>query len=62
MKRASVLVAALVVAACSPEIYPLHLEVRQPSASGMDLNRKSMSIVYMDGSNNLDSLLDRSTA
>lgn len=62
MKRSSIVVAALLVAACSPEIYPLHLEVRQPSASGMDLNRKSMSIVYMDGSNNLDSLFDRSTA
>lgn len=62
MKRACVFVAALLVAACSPEIYPLHLEVRQPSPSGLDLNRKSMSIVYMDGSNNLDSLFDRSVA
>ena len=62
MKRASVLVAALVLAACSPQVYPLHLEVRQPSSSGLDLNRKTMSIVYMDGTNHLDSLFDRSTA
>lgn len=62
MKRASVLVAALLLAACSPQVYPLHLEVRQPSASGLDLNRKTMSIVYMDGYNQLDSLFDRSAA
>ena len=62
MKRASILVAAFLMAACSPQVYPLYLDVRQPSTSGLDLNRKSMSIVYMDGNNNLDSLFDRSVA
>ena len=46
MKRAtSGLAAALLLAACSPQVYPLYLEVRQPSSSGLNLNRKSMSIV-----------------
>lgn len=62
MKRLSIFVAALLLAACSPQVYPLHLEVRQPSVSGLDLNRKSISIVYMDGTNNLDSLFDRGVA
>lgn len=63
MKPASfALAAALLLAACSPQVYPLYLEVRQPSSSGLNLNRKSMSIVYMEGSNNLDSLFERRAA
>lgn len=58
------LIAALVIAAaaCSPHVYPLQLDIRQPSSSGIDLTRKSMSIVYMDGTNQIDSLFDRSVA
>lgn len=59
MKRASILAAVLLLAACSPQVYPLYLDVRQPSPSGMDLSKKSMSIVYMDGHNQVDSLFDR---
>lgn len=62
MKRASIWAVALLLAACSPQVYPLHLEIRQPSSSGLDLNRKTMSIVYMDGFNDRDSLLDRTAA
>lgn len=62
MKRAILVAAVLLLAACSPQVYPLYLEVRQPSPSGLDLNRKSMSIVYMDGTNDLDSLFDRGAA
>ena len=57
-----ILVAALSLAACSPQVYPLHLEVRQPSASGLTLVGKTASIVYMDGSNTVDSLFDRHAA
>ena len=49
--------AAMLLAACSPETYSIYLDVRQPSASGMDLSRKSMAIVYMDGPAKVDSLL-----
>ena len=59
---ASLIAAALLMAACSPQIYPLYLDVRQPSTSGLDLNRKSMAIVYMDGANPADSSFDRSAA
>lgn len=59
---ASLIAAALLLAACSPQIYPLYLDVRQPSTSGLDLNRKSMAIVYMDGANPADSSFDRSAA
>lgn len=60
MKKLSFFVAAaLLAAACSPQVFPLYLEVRQPSASGLDLSHKSFSIAYMEGK---DSLFDRSAA
>ena len=40
--------AALALAACSPQILTLSVDMRHPSKSGIDLNRKSMSVVYMD--------------
>ena len=54
--------AAMLLAACSPETYSIYLDVRQPSASGMDLSRKSMAIVYMDGPSKVDSLLGANSA
>ena len=63
MRKLSVIVvSALLLAACSPQVYPLYLDVRQPSSSGLDLSRKSLSLVYMDGANDVDSLFDRHTA
>ena len=40
--------AALALAACSPQTLTLSVDMRHPSKSGIDLSRKSMSIVYMD--------------
>ena len=40
--------AALALAACSPQTLTLNVDMRHPSKSGIDLSRKSMSIVYMD--------------
>ena len=63
MKRSVLLAAALVLAvSCSPEIYTHYLEVRQPSDSGLDLSRKSMAVVYMDGNAPADSSFNRSVA
>ncbi len=63
MKRiARLLAAVLLVAACSPQVYPLYLDVRQPSKSGLDLSRKSIGIVYMDGTQPADSTFDRNAA
>ena len=54
--------AAMLLAACSPETYSIYLDVRMPSASGMDLSRKTMAIVYMDGPTKVDSLLSANSA
>lgn len=62
MKRSWLVAAALLAAACSPQVYPLHLELRQPSKSGLDLSRKSMSIVYMDSTLPADTLFGRTAA
>ena len=59
MKHAALVLAVLLAAACSPQVYPLYLEVRKPSASGLDLSRKSMTIVYVNGA---DSAFNRSVA
>ena len=40
--------AALSLAACSPQTLTLSVDMRHPSKSGIDLARKTMSIVYMD--------------
>lgn len=53
------LLAAMAAASCSPQVYSLHLDVRQPSNSGLDLARKSMAIVTMETP---DSTFDRNTA
>ena len=63
MKKLTWLLSAvLFVAACSPQVYPLHLGVRQPSEAGLTLMGKTASIVYMDGDNQVDSLFDRQVA
>ena len=40
--------AALALAACSPQTLTFNVDMRHPSKSGIDLGRKSMSVVYMD--------------
>ena len=62
MNKSWLIAAALLVAACSPQIYPMRLELRQPSKSGLDLSRKSMSIVYMDSVLPADTLFGRTAA
>lgn len=59
MRHSWLLAAALAAVACSPQVYPLYLDVRQPSASGLKLSGKEISIVYMDGFTQVDSLFDR---
>ena len=63
MKRIALpLLLAVLAASCSPETYTLHLDVRQPSASGLDLSRKSFAIVYMDGRDPSDSVFNSHVA
>ena len=40
--------AALALAACSPQTLTLSVDMRHPSKSGIDLAKKTISIVYMD--------------
>ena len=40
--------AALALASCSPQTFTMNVDMRYPSKSGLDLTRKSMSVVYMD--------------
>jgi len=61
-KYALIALAALSLVACSPSIYNLQLEMRHPSSSGLDLNRKSMAIAYMKGSGSADSLFSLTVA
>ena len=56
------ILALTLCAACSPQVYPLYLDVRQPSASGLSLAGKNISVVYMDGTTRVDSLFDRQVA
>ena len=64
MNRTALLLSAALCLAvsCSPEIYTHYLDVRQPSDAGLDLSRKSMSLVYMDGDIPADSAFNRSVA
>ncbi len=52
---ASVVVA---LAACSPQAYVMRLEMRTPSSSGLDLDNKSMAVVYLDNGTYRDSLFN----
>ena len=50
MKKLTFLLSAavLLIASCSPETFTMNIDMRYPSRSGLDLNKKSMAIVYVD--------------
>lgn len=50
--------AALMLAACSPQAYVMRLEMRNPSPSGLDLDNKSMAVVYLENGSYRDSLFN----
>ena len=62
MRHLWIVAAALLAAACSPQVYSLYLDVRGPSPSGLQLAGKDISVVYMDGTTQVDSLFDRQVA
>ena len=59
MKKLLFPLLAILAVSCSPQVYSLVLDVRQPSPSGLDLARKSMAIVTMETP---DSTFDRNSA
>ena len=63
MRKTTLLLAAVMIAgliSCSPTSYVLSLQARHPSASGCDLGRKTMAVVYVDSG--MDSLFTRTVA
>lgn len=62
MRHLWIVAAALLATACSPQVYSLYLDVRGPSSSGLTLAGKNISVVYMDGTTQVDSLFDRQVA
>ena len=50
--------AALMMAACSPQAYVMRLEMRSPSPSCLDLDNKSMAVVYLEDGTYRDSLFN----
>ena len=50
MRRSTLILATigLALSACSPQTFTMNVDMRYPSKSGLDLSRKTMSIVYMD--------------
>ena len=59
MKRILTLASvAVALAACSPQAYVMRLEMRTPSSSGLDLDNKSMAVVYLDNGTYRDSLFN----
>ncbi|MBR1576299.1 MAG: hypothetical protein IJ654_07625 [Bacteroidales bacterium] len=59
MKRfLTVASAAIILAACSPQAYVMRLEMRCLSPSGLDLDNKSMAVVYLEDGSYRDSLFN----
>ena len=55
MKRIILLtaLAGLLLAACGPQTYTKYMHVRQPSRSGIDLSKRTMSVVYLSDADSL---------
>lgn len=45
--------AGLLLTACGPQSYTKFLQIRQPSRSGMDLSKRTMSVVYLSDKDTL---------
>ena len=55
MKRIILLtaLAGLLLAACGPQTYTKYMQVRQPSRAGIDLTKRTMSVVYLSDPDSL---------
>lgn len=54
--------AAISLASCSPQAYTMFLQTRQPSDSGVDMDGKTMAIVYLENGSSRDSLYNNCVA
>lgn len=58
MKRTLLYILALVsLAACGPSRHAVHVEMRHPSKSGLELADKNISVVYLENGNSLSDAL-----
>lgn len=55
-------IAALCLTSCSPQAYTMYLQTRQPSESGVDMDGKTMAIVYIEDGSSRDSLFNNCVA
>ena len=58
MKRITIITLALLTllfSSCSPSYFTMDVELRGASKSGIDLNKKSIAIVYLNNNENIDS-------
>ena len=64
MKRiVSILLAAALMLSCGPARHVVHVEMRHPSKSGLELTGKILSAVYYSGEDSLENqVLDSLTA
>ena len=49
MKRLSILSALLLLVSCGPSRHAIHVEMRHPSRSGLELSGKNLSVIYGAG-------------
>ena len=52
----------LIVASCGPSRHAIHLEMRYPSKSGLDLAGKTVSVVYLENDNEEGNLFNEGMA
>ena len=53
---------ALLLTSCGPEAYTMWMEMRKPSASGLDLGRKTFSVAYLDDGITVDTIFNNRLA
>ena len=54
--------AALSLVSCMPQVYTMYLQTRTPSDSGVDMDGKTMAIVYLEDGTSIDSLFNNCLA
>ena len=55
MKNWMIPAAAALLVACSPQVFTMNIDMRYPSASGVDLSGKTLSVVWLDDLSGRDS-------
>jgi len=54
--------AAVSLVSCSPQAYTMYLQMREPSDSGVDMDGKTMAVVYLEDGSTRDSLFNNCVA